>query len=181
MRRALPLLIMIFLCFSCSKLTEHDKGRVKSALADSLTRKTESWGVEMNLIESGDLRVDLSAPYASTRQLDNGTVTHFKGPVHIAVYDTTGKVVTTITCGRAAFRSRKSTFEFYDNVVVATNRKRTLRTEYLKWMQNNHHIETKDYVTITTPSDSIAGYGLTGSDDLKSYVVTKVTGRVAVD
>lgn len=181
MRRATTYLLVMLFLVSCTDLSEHDRRRVKSALADSLTNKTESWNVDMNLIENGKVRVDLSAPYSATTQLSKGTETHFKGPVHIAVYDTSGSKVTTIKCQKAIFKTRDRIFEFFNNVIVKTKDKRTLRTEYLKWLQKNHNIQTNDYVTITTPSDSIAGYGLKGTDDLKSYTISKVTGRVSLE
>ena len=181
MKRAITCLLVVLFLISCSDLSERDRSRVNSALADSLTSKTESWNVDMNLIESGKLRVDLSSPYSSTVQLNRGTETHFKGPVHIAVFDTSGNKVTSISCQKAVFKSAEKIFEFFNNVIVKTNQKRTLRTEYLKWVQNNHNIQTNDYVTITTPTDSIAGYGLKGTDDLKAYSITKVTGRVSVE
>lgn len=181
MKRAITFLLVILFLISCSDLSERDKKRVNSALADSLTNKTESWKVDMNLIESGKLRVDLLAPYSSTVQLNQGTETRFTGPVRISVFDTSGVRVTTIDCQKAVFHSQNRIFEFFNNVIVKTDQKRTLRTEYLKWIQNNHNIQTNDYVTITTPTDSIAGYGLKGTDDLKSYSISKVTGRVSVE
>ncbi len=181
MKRAIIFLLVTLFIVSCSDLSEREKKRVKSALADSLTNKTESWNVDMNLIESGIVRVNLSSPYSSTIQMDQGTESHFKGPVDIAVYDSAGHKVTSIKCQKAVFRTREKVFEFFNNVIVKTDQKRTLRTEYLKWLQNSHNIQTNDYVTITTPSDSIAGYGLKGTDDLKSYIITKVTGRVSVE
>ncbi|HKI46849.1 MAG TPA: LPS export ABC transporter periplasmic protein LptC [Balneolales bacterium] len=181
MKRAITCLLVVLFLISCSDLSERDRNRVKSALADSLTNKTESWDVDMNLIESGKLRVDLSSPYSSTEQLDRGSETRFNGPVHISVFDTSGHKVTSISCEKAVFQSSGKIFEFFNNVIVKTDQKRTLRTEYLKWLQNSHNIQTKDYVTITTPTDSIAGYGLKGTDDLKSYTITKVTGRLSVE
>ena len=181
MKRAITYLLVVLFLTSCSDLSERDRNRVKSALADSLTNKTESWNVDMNLIEGGKLRVDLSSPYSSTEQLNRGTETRFNGPVHISVFDTSGHKVTSISCEKAIFQSSEKIFEFFNNVIVKTNRKRTLRTEYLKWLQNNHTIQTNDYVTITTPTDSIAGYGLKGTDDLKEYTITKVTGSVSVE
>lgn len=180
MKRALIFLLVTLFIVSCSDLSEREKKRVNTALSDSLTNKTESWDVNMNLIESGKVRVNLSAPYSSTVQLDQGTESHFKGPVDIAVFDTSGHKITSIKCQKAIFRTREKVFEFFNNVVVKTDEKRTLRTEYLKWLQDSHNIQTNDYVTITTPADSIAGYGLKGTDDLKTYSITKVTGRVSV-
>ena len=149
-------------------------------MKDSLTHKTESWNVHMRLLEGGKKQVILTSPYAATYEKDSGTETHFKGPVKIAIKDSTGKITTTVSCDKAVFNSNKSIFDFTGHVVVKTDKKKTLRSEFLKWLQNTHKIETPDYVVITTPKDSIAGYGLKSNENLSNYVIKKVKGRVSV-
>lgn len=180
MKTTLLFIISLIVISSCTKLSKYDKKRVNSAIKDTLTSKTESWNVHMDLVEGGHKRVVLNAPYAATYQKDNGSQTHFKGPVKIAIQDTLGNITTTVRCNKALFNSDNSVFEFSGDVVVKTDKKKILRSEYLKWIQKSHNIETPNYVVITTPSDSIAGYGLKGKEDLSTYTINKVKGRVSV-
>lgn len=177
----LSIFILIFLSFTaCTKLSKYDKRSVNKALKDTLTHKTESWDVHMRLLEGHHKQVLLTSPYAATYAKDKGSETHFKGPVKITVKDSTGKVTTTVRCDKAIFKSKKSVFEFMGNVVVKTDKKKTLRSEFLKWLQKKNKIQTPNYVVITTPTDSISGYGLKGNDDLSNYVIKKVKGKVSV-
>lgn len=180
MRNITIILILLILGSACTDLSEYDKRRVNKALTDSLTNKTESWNVQMNLIQGGKDLVLLSSPYAETYRKKSDTETHFKGPVHISIKDSTGHVRTTVQCNKAIYLSKDSEFDFYGNVIIKTNKDKILRSEFLKWLQQTKDISTPNYVTITTPSDSIAGYGLKGKEDLSTYTIKKVTGRFSI-
>ncbi len=180
MRNITIILILLILGSACTDLSEYDKKRVNKALTDTLTSKTESWNVNMNLIQGGQDLVLLTSPYAETYSKKNDTETHFKGPVHISIKDSTGHVRTTVQCNKAVYLSKNSEFDFSGDVVIRTNKNKTLRSEFLKWLQQTKDISTPSYVTITTPTDSIAGYGLKGKEDLSTYTIKKVTGRVSI-
>lgn len=180
MKSIFIILVIIVSGQACTKLSDYDTGRVNKAVKDTLTSETESWNVNMNLIQNDRRMVNLKAPYALTRKNDNQTETHFKGPVSIAIEDSTGKVSTTVKCDRAVYTSPKSKFVFIGNVVVHTKNDKTLWSDQLTWLQQTHKISTKDYVIIKTPNDSISGYGLTGKENLSTYNINRVTGKVSV-
>jgi LPS export ABC transporter protein LptC len=77
--------------------------------------------------------------------------------------------------------AKDSEFELFGDVRVRTRNNRTLRSEYLKWQQGSNTISTPQFVVITTPTDSIAGTGFTGTTDLSTYTIKEPTGRVIVD
>lgn len=180
MKATVIFLFSLLLLNSCTDLSQYDKRSVNQAVKDSLTSKTDSWGVHMNLIEGGNSRILLTSPYAKTYQKKNGTETWFKGPVKIIVKDTTGKVTTTVSCNKAIYYGFNSEFNFSGNVIVKTDQKKKLRTEFLKWLQQKHDISTPNYVVITTPTDSITGFGLKGKQDLSTYTLKKITGQVSI-
>lgn len=172
--------MLCFLSQACTKLSDYDTKRVNKAVQDTLTSKTESWNVNMNLIQNDHQIVNLKAPFALTRKIDNQTETHFRGPVSISIEDSTGNITTTVHCDRAVYTSPKSKFVFNGHVVVHTKDDKTLWSDQLTWLQQTHKISTSDYVIVKTSSDSISGYGLTGREDLSTYTINKVTGRVSV-
>lgn len=166
---------------SCSDLSQEDTQKVNEALNDSLVSSTETWDLDMTLIEEGLKKVRVKGSYAATYNLPELKETQIKGPVFIDVYDSTGAIKTEVTSDRAVYRAEVSEFELFGNVQVDTRENRHLESEYLKWNQADNNISTPKFVIITTPKDSIAGTGFTGTADLSSYTIKEPKGRVIVD
>ncbi|HLR26208.1 MAG TPA: LPS export ABC transporter periplasmic protein LptC [Fodinibius sp.] len=166
---------------SCGELSQEQATQVDEALSDSLTSTTESWGMDMELIEEGHKKVHLTGSYAATYTSDDSSSTRIKGPVAIQVFDTTGTITTHVTSNRAIYRTDDAIFELFGDVQVTTNSDRHLESEYLKWMQNTNRITTPKFVIITTPTDSIAGTGFEGTTDLENYTITEPKGQVLID
>ncbi|MDG5766550.1 LPS export ABC transporter periplasmic protein LptC [Balneolales bacterium ANBcel1] len=173
----LSVLTLAMLPGACTDLSDYDRDRVSDAVSDSLVSVTESWNISMDLIEDGLRTVRVTAPYAATFSRDGETETELEGEVHVAVFDTAGTVTTTVHSKAARYIGSRSEFHFLSDVIVNTDDDRTLYTDYLEWSQRNRSIHTPEFVIIVTPSDSITGYGLEGTDDLASYVLTEVTGE----
>lgn len=179
--------LLLAICFvallagSCSELSQEDSQKVNKALQDSLTSTTETWDLDMEIMEEGLKKVRLTGSYAATYNTENTKETRIKGPVHIDVFDSTGAITTTVDCNRAIYRATDFVFEFFDNVRVKTADNRHLESEYLKWKQGSNMISTPKFVIITTPTDSIAGTGFTGTTDLTNYTIKEPKGRVIVN
>jgi LPS export ABC transporter protein LptC len=151
---------------------------VTEALGDSVFSVTESWGVSTDLIEDGNRIITLESPYTATFQENGRNISHMKGPVTITSYDSLGNPSTLVFSNNAIYHSRETEFEFEGDVVVINlETENTLRTEYLKWYYHTRHIDAPGFVTIVSPSDSIAGEGLNGKDDLTSYRLKRITGQ----
>ena len=179
---ALSFLITLTVTFvSCGELSEEQSQQVDEALQDSLTSTTETWGVDMEIIEEGEKKVRLWGSYAASYTQNNQNETRIKGPVKIHVFDSVGTVKTKVFSNRAVYQPEKAIFEFYGDVQVNTNDNRHLESEYLKWSQNDNSIQTPKFVIITTPTDSIAGTGFESNTDLTNYTIKEPKGRVIVD
>ena len=166
---------------SCGELSQEQATQVDEALSDSLTSTTETWDVDMEMIEEGFKKLHLTGSYAATYTTKDSSSTRIKGPVNIQVFDTTGAVTTRVSSDRAVYRTDEAIFELFGNVKVNTDNGRHLESEYLKWMQNSNRITTPKFVIITTPTDSIAGTGFEGTTDLTNYTITEPKGQVLVD
>ena len=178
---SLAVLLVALIGTSCSDLSQEDSQKVNKALQDSLTSTTETWDVDMKIMEKGFKKVRLTGSYAATYNTLKTKETRIKGPVHIDVFDSTGAITTTVDCNRAIYDAGKFVFEFFGNVRVNTDDNRHLESEYLKWQQGSDHISTPEFVIITTPTDSIAGTGFEGNTDLTQYTIKDVKGSVIVD
>lgn len=179
---AAAILFALFLLFSaCSELSEYDSRQIQSALNDSLTTTTESWDVEMKLMQDGRKRILVDGTYAVSYQQCDRKQTNIDGPVYVQLFDSLGALETEAWSKRAVYLETEREFELYDSVRVQTVEDRELYTEYLIWSQDTDRITSPDFVIIITPSDSIAGRGFDGLTDLSSYTITEPRGRVIVD
>lgn len=181
MARFSPLLLFALLLFGCSELSDYDSRQVQSALNDSLTTTTESWDVEMKLMQDGRTRILVDGTYAVSYQQRDRKQTNIDGPVYVQLYDSLGQLETEAWSKRAVYLESEREFELYDSVRVQTVEERELYTEYLVWSQDTDRITSPDFVIIITPTDSIAGRGFDGLTDLSSYTITEPRGRVIVD
>jgi len=166
---------------SCGELSQKQSKQVDEALKDSLTSTTETWDLDMEIMEEGQKKLELWGSYAATIMEEGKNKTNIRGPVTIHVFDTTGTVETKVLSDRAVYQPEEAIFELYGNVRVNTSDNRHLQSEYLKWRQNDNKISTPKFVIIQTPSDSIAGTGFEGNTDLSDYTIKEPKGRVIVN
>src|SRR5699024_2151479 len=176
--------IITFICLliasACGELSNENKRKVNKALSDSLTSSTQTIGLTLNLIEDGIKKVQNDRKTAQTYSTDKKNETRISGPVSILVYDSTQAITTWADADSAIYYSETSKFKLFGNVAVRTHSKKFLYSEYLYWNQNNNRISTPRFVTIITPSDSIAGTGFTGTTDLSSYTIKNPTGQITL-
>lgn len=166
---------------SCGDLSKEQAKQVDKALDDSLTSTTETWNVDMEIIEDGLKKIRLLGSYAATYNTKDINETRIKGPITIQIFDSSGTVKTRAYSDRAVYKSEEAVFELYGNVRVNTVDNRHLESEYLKWKQDQNKISTSKFVIITTPTDSIAGTGFEGTTDLTNYTIKEPKGRVIVN
>lgn len=174
-------LMVTLLLSSCSDLDQQEAQQVNQALTDSLLSTTETWNLDMEIIENGAKKVRLQGSYAASYNVNENEETRISGPVSIEVYDSTAAIKTWVNSDSAIYRARQSEFELFGDVNVRTRKERNLESEYLKWDQETNLISTPQFVIITTPTDSIAGTGFSGTSDLSDYTIKEPTGRVVFD
>jgi len=174
-------IVVAIMASSCSELSQKESEKISKALKDSLTSTTETWDVDMEIIEEGQRKVRVLGSYAATFNTSEIKETRIKGPVHIDVFDSVGTIKTQVDCNRAIYRAEEFEFELFGDVRVNTRDNRRLESEYLKWKQGSNKITTPKFVIITTPTDSIAGTGFEGTTDLSTYTIKNPKGRVIVD
>lgn len=166
---------------ACTDLSDLETDIEDAELADSLLSVTESTNINMDLIEDGHRVVTIRSPFAATYHHEERARTEMDGPVLVVVRDTLGNTKTEVNSQKAIYWSKDSEFHFREDVRVNTDRGRQLSTESLNWYQEERRIHTDEFVIITTETDSITGYGLSGADDLSNYSIRTVTGEFQLD
>ena len=175
----LPLLVILPL--SCTDLSRYDEEQIRTTLNDSLITTTESWDVEMVLMQDGTTRMYIEGSYAINYQSNDRKESRISGPVYVQIFDSLGSVETEAWSKRAIYHEEEAEFELFDSVRVQTVDDRFLFSDHLKWSQNTDRITSPYFVTIITPTDSISGRGFDGLTDLSSYTITGPRGRLIID
>jgi LPS export ABC transporter protein LptC len=175
------LLVLAVVIGSCGRLSDADKQAVKDALSDSLAYLSESWDIDVNLIEGGLRKVRIRAPYGTSQETANGIVMSLSGPVNILVRDSLGNMEVEIRSDSARYITRDGQFIFDGNVFAFTHDNRRLTAETLTWFQKTGDITSSGFVRIVTPTDSIQGYGLVGRADLSEYVLENLSGSIQIN
>lgn len=175
-------LIIISSGMSCTELSEFDQRSINRELADSLLGVTNSTQIRVDIIVDGFLKVRAESPVASTVETEFASHTRFIGPpVLVTVFDSLGTIETTVRSNELIYRSYASVFEFEGDVFVQTNQNRTLRSEQLEWNEARSTISSPGFVIITSPTDSITGYGFVGDEDLIRFTLSQVTGEFSIE
>ncbi len=182
LRSLVPIFAIAFFTFTaCGELSDFDTRQVQSSLNDSLTTTTESWDVEMILMNNGRARILIEGSHAISYQMPERKETHIRGPVYVQLYDSTGAVETEAWSKRAVYYDAKSEFELFDSVRVNTAADRQLYSDFLLWSERTDRISSPDFVIIVTPSDSISGRGFESGTDLSDYIIDEPRGHFIVD
>lgn len=178
------ILLIAVLPGGCGNNEDFSRSGPVDTQADTLLGMTESLNPEIEILQGGQIRTRATAPRGVTSESQGENRTELFGPpVHVEVFDSLGRVETRIECDEAAYSPREFRFEFFGDVRVQTgmDADRKLRTERLVWNEETQQFTTDGFVIITTPADSITGYGFEGTQDLSSYSLRTVTGEFAVD
>lgn len=169
---------------ACSERDARNQNQTRNVQADTLISTTVSIEPEIEILQDGLVRTRATAPRGITRETRGTNETQLYGPpVHVEVLDSLGRVETLIKCNEATYQSSDMRFEFFGNVRVksGTEGDRTLRTERLTWNEDLQEFSSNGFVIITTPADSITGYGFNGTQDLSQYTLRSVTGQFSVE
>lgn len=173
--------LLLFTAFSCSDLSEYDTEQIRTAMNDSLLVTTESWDVEMVLMQAGRTKLLIEGSYAINYQSEGRKLSRIEGPVYVQIFDSSGVVETEAWSKRAVYLEEEAEFELIDSVTVQTIDDGFLYSEYLKWSQYTDRITSPSFVTIVTRTDSISGRGFDGLTDLSYYIIKEPTGDFVVN
>lgn len=173
--------LLLLVITSCGELSEYDSLQVKEALADSLLNTTESWNMNMVLVDEGTTLLKLRGSRSVTIKESTRNETRISGPVFIEIFKDTGELKSTVVCDSAFYLPDDATFEMFGNVLVTTEDGKKLSSSYLKWERKKDMVSTPEFVTFVSPPDSIAANGFIGNTELTSYILNEGGGTTVID
>lgn len=118
------------------------------------------------------LTADRAEIYQSTQQ------THIIGNVVVEYFSkTSGKRLSRLSCDSAIVDDNTKDMQALGNVVVFVDSSNIkLQTSKLFWNNEKQIVNTNEFITITTPNETIYGYGFESDLNFSFYKIYKVSG-----
>lgn len=136
-----------------------------------------SFDVEVIFVDSSFTKAILHAERARIYQskmetiLDGGIMVEF-------LSRTSGKIVSRLTADSAKIDDRTKDMFAGGNVIVYSDSTKTkLETSVLEWSNETQKLYSTEYVKITSPYETIRGYGFESDQHLVNYKVFRMSGE----
>jgi LPS export ABC transporter protein LptC len=146
-----------------------------SVMSDvQISASQESWNSTVTFTESGKVKAVLKAGhiamYASQQQtlLDEG--------VQVDFFDQQERHTSVLRSKRGKVDDKTHDMEAYEQVVVVSDSGTVVETDTLLWTNSTRKVHSNDYVKITSPDESLQGFGFESDQTLKNYTIFRVTG-----
>lgn len=163
----------LFLLSACDETETKQTGLIK--LKGDEADQT-GWNVEVSFFDSSVTKAILHARRTrvyNTRMetlLDSGVKVDF-----LSRYS--GRILSTLTSDSARVDDRTKDMLASGHVVVlGDSTKTSLETSTLHWNNKTQKLFTTEFVKITSPKETIMGYGMESDQSLANYKIFKVSG-----
>ncbi|MCE1189744.1 MAG: LPS export ABC transporter periplasmic protein LptC [Ignavibacteria bacterium] len=133
----------------------------------------ESWKSTIVFTDSGKTKAVMNAGHLQSFTQRQETM--LDSSVQVDFYGRSQKIVTVLTSRKGKVDDRTKNLYAYENVVVKNDSGVVLNSEELMWDNQNAKIVTDKFVTITTPTERIQGYGFNSDQYLRNYVIYRIT------
>lgn len=142
--------------------------------ADSIPSQ-ESFNTTVTFSDSGRVKAILVAGRIRVFTKFNYTLVDSNAKVD---FYKDGVYSSTLTGRRGKIYDGTKDVEVYDDVKLVSQDGSVLTTNKLLWVNKTQRIKSDEFVRITTKTDDIQGYGFEADQNLKNYVIYKVSGQV---
>jgi LPS export ABC transporter protein LptC len=139
----------------------------------------ETWDAAVTFSDSGKTKAVLHAKYSAQYKQEKSQERELTGGLRVDFYDKSGKFTSFLVADRALIY-HNSDMEASGNVVVTSTDSTVLRTEQMKWSNDDQKIRSDQFVTITKPTETLRGYGFESDQSMKNYRIFKVSGEAKI-
>ncbi len=136
----------------------------------------ESWNSRVVFSDSGLIRAILNVGHIRIFQFRNETL--LDNNLQIDFFDREQNHTSVLTADSGRVDDATNDLFAFGNVIVRSDSGVVLETEELIWNQAAKKITTEKFVTITSPTEQIQGYGFESDQSMKNYVIFRVSGRI---
>lgn len=167
------LFVICYLFSGCgSEKVEPAKTNIEST--DSIPSQT-SFEATVTFSDSGKVKAILKAGRIRVFSKFNYTLIDSSAVVD---FFKNGEHASTLTGRRGKIYDVTKDVEVYDSVKLVSDDGSILTTNKLLWVNKTQKIKSDEYVHIVTKTDDIRGYGFEADQNLKNYVIYKVSGEM---
>ncbi len=165
----LVLSLMGLLCIGCSDIQE------------TTTPPLEASKIPDQVLFQATVRYDNNGSPRFTVQADRiarfeaTSLVEMDGEVKVDFFDA-GVHTAVLNSERGTVLEQKNQLSASGNVIVNSDSGMVLRTEYLFYDSEIERVLTDSFVTIITIQDSLTGYGLSATPDLKDLTIKQPSG-----
>ncbi|MBE2217150.1 MAG: LPS export ABC transporter periplasmic protein LptC [Ignavibacteria bacterium] len=135
----------------------------------------ESYGTTVTFSDSGKVKAILIAGRIRVYSKFNYTLVDSGAKVD---FYKEGIYSSTLTGRRGKIYDATKDVEVYDSVKLVSTDGSVLTTNKLLWINKTQRIKSDEFVHIKTPNEDIQGYGFEADQNLKNYVIYKVSGEM---
>lgn len=168
--------VVVGLITACSENTLTDEA---ISIADTKYEIADS--VEILYSDSAVVRVRIKAPLLYNYIDKKDPRREFPEGILVEFFDANKKIQSRLTAKRAVQYEKSNKFIVEDSVVIKSARNEMMETEGLIWDESTQRVQTDRFITITTATEVIKGYGFESDYDFQNWELKKVSGRLQSD
>jgi len=148
---------------------------------DALLQTETAENLVIEHTDSGLLKLILETPKAITKRGVKRPSTEMPEGLHAKFFNKLGEVESTISAEYGIHYPEEATVLLRNKVDVVNVKQERLETEELIWNQNTRKISTTKFVKITTPNETLKGYGMEADEDFSNWVIKDASGNFRLD
>ncbi|MFK7949648.1 MAG: LPS export ABC transporter periplasmic protein LptC [Saprospiraceae bacterium] len=148
-------------------------------LADTKYEIADS--VEILYSDSAVVRVRIKAPLLLNYSDKKNPRREFPKGILVEFFDENKNIQSRLTAKTAVQYEKLNKFIVEDSVVIKSVRNEMMETEGLVWDESSQKVHTDRFITITTATEVIKGYGFESDYDFQNWELKKVSGRLKAD
>lgn len=168
------LLLFIFLFFESCSSDKVAPIKTDMVSGDSIPNQ-ESFNATVTFSDSGKVKAVLKA--GRIRVFSKFNYTLIDKDASVDFYKA-GVYSSTLTGKRGKIFDATKDVEVYDSVKLVSVDGSVLTSNKLYWVNQTQRIKSDEFVHIVTKTDDISGFGFEADQNLKNYVIRKVSGEV---
>ncbi|HTY10349.1 MAG TPA: LPS export ABC transporter periplasmic protein LptC [Bacteroidota bacterium] len=153
---------------------EKIKPSVLGGVSSAALPSQESWNTTVTFTDSGTVKAILKAGHIAALETTKQTL--LDSGVHVDFFDEHGVHSSVLTSRTGKVDENTNDLEADGNVVVVSDSGVVVETEKLLWDNRRQLIHSDEFVTITSPKETLQGHGFESDQNLKNYKIFKVTG-----
>ena len=152
---------------------EHVKPVINGDINSNEIPAQESWKSTIVMTDSGKTAAIIQTGHL--RMMLNKQETLLDEGLQVDFYNKAQVKSTTLTSVSGKVDDKTKNLFAYQNVVAKNDSGVVLQTEELMWDNNRQKISTDKFVTITTRTEKMQGYGFESDQFLRNYVIYRIT------